>query len=505
MKLLTKFFLIFLLFFAYFSPYQKIYAAKAEPYWILDQRTAKEQFDKSVEIYNGKEDKSPISYGPVSYFQDQMKLYNIIQMGYCPPKTNRLPGDCNPQMAALNNVTYAMQTLYVNPPADVAYWARDTLASAGLTKPAYAQVGIGYAGLSALLPLWKATRDIAFAAIILVMLAIGFMVIFRMKIDPKTVISVQAALPKIILTLILIYFSYAIVGLLIDAMYIVMAVVVNVIANATPGATSKQIADLQTQYMTGDAGTLWGPIAWSGANSISNLFWSFLKYGTAGAFGLGAIASIPAFAFIGSLGGLAFVTAIPSLFVGAILILGLIFVFIRLFLLLLNSYIQLLISLILGPLILLMEAIPGKSAFGDWIMNIIANLVVFPATAAILMFGLLLTGYGGVTKDADRSLWAPPFLSIPVIGANPVGNSGGFAAFLGLGVILMSPNLVAAIKKAFGPKPALPISPATLLSPLTGGFQTAMGAASQFYYIAQLKTMLPGGGGGQGGHQQRTN
>ena len=137
-------------------------------------------------------------------------------------------------------------------------------------------------------------------------------------------------------------------------------------------------------------------------------------------------------------------------------------------------------------------------------MNIIANLVVFPATVAILMFGVLLTGFGGQQNGVgpDNSIWVPPLLGVPVIG-NPVGQNSGFAAFLGLGIVLMSPNLVAAIKKAFGPKPALPISPATLFSPLNGGFQTAMGAASQFYYIAQLKSMLPGGQGGGSSHQQR--
>src|SRR3990172_12628792 len=55
-----------------------------------------------------------------------------------------------------------------------------------------------------------------------VMIVIGFLIMFRRQIDPHTVISIQNALPRIVLTLILITFSYAIVGLLIDLMYVIL-------------------------------------------------------------------------------------------------------------------------------------------------------------------------------------------------------------------------------------------------------------------------------------------
>ena len=166
--------------------------------------------------------------------------------------------------------------------------------------------------------------------------------------------------------------------------------------------------------------------------------------------------------------------------------LGLLFTFIRLALMLLNSYIQLLISLILGPIFLLMEAIPGRSAFSEWILNIIANLVVFPATVVIILFAVFLA----TTQEAGSVTWAPPFIGIG-------GKANLFNTFLGLGVIFLAPTLVAQIKKQFHPKPVLPISAGTAFAPATGGLQTTIGAASSYYYLR----FMPGVGKFFGGNQ----
>src|SRR5258708_14361646 len=46
------------------------------------------------------------------------------------------------------------------------------------------------------------------------------MIMFRVKISPQVVVSVQSALPKIAIALVLVTFSYAIAGFLIDIMYV---------------------------------------------------------------------------------------------------------------------------------------------------------------------------------------------------------------------------------------------------------------------------------------------
>ena len=167
----------------------------------------------------------------------------------------------------------------------------------------------------------------------------------------------------------------------------------------------------------------------------------------------------------------------PDLIFGLIITLGIIFTFIRILMLLLNSYIQLLIGLVLGPLQILFEAIPGRNTFSQWLSNIVANLVVFPTTVAILMFSVFLT---------QLNLDSSQLLTLPLTW---VPGEGAFSGLLGLSVLFLSPTMIATVKKQLRPKPVLPVSAGTVFSPITGGAQTAMGAASQFYY---LKSTLGG-------------
>lgn len=384
-----------------------------------------------------------------------------------------------------------MASIYGNPPASFAWYMQDALLNAGLIKPAYAQ-GIGFSGLSPLLPLWKASRNIAYTILIVVMVAIGFMIIFRMKLDPKTVISVQAALPKIIITLLLITFSYAIAGFLIDLMYVSIAVLVSILSNAVDTTALADIlgwkaglsntVEQQQKFLTGT----WWDLLWSVMNF--GMFPGFLvnffggswanSVGALGLTSLSAILLSSATAFIPiALPALAAV-ALPSAIFLLIIFLGLLFTFIRLFILLLNSYIQILIAVILGPILILQEAIPGRSAFSGWLLNLIANLSVFPATVVIIFASWIISA----TAMSGR-LWGPPLL-FGASGETGAGNP--LAIIIGLGIMFLAPNLVVSVKKVFQPKPTLPISAGTMLSPLTGAATTSMGAASQFYYMQQI-------------------
>ena len=380
------------------------------------------------------------------------------------------PEKCDPN-TALNGISIMTASLFAVPPASGIYYAQDLLQNAGfLAKPAYAQ-GLGFAGLAPILPIWKVTRNIAYTVIIIVMIVIGFMVIFRMKIDPKTVISVQAALPRIVLALLLITLSYAIVGFLVDFMYVSMAIVIGILAEGMGEAT--RIPEIQTYFLTADVGDLFKHVMGGGFSAVEDFILKNSEAYVGGSAGimvaLKVLATSMKYGWVGFWG-----TSLLGLILLLVIFLGLLFTFIRIFMLLLNSYIQLLVAVILGPFQLLMEAIPGKTAFADWIMNVISNLVVFPATVAILMFGEYLTTINSDTGE----LFSPPLIAVP--------GKAAFPAFMGLGVLFLAPTLIAQIKKAFKPKPILPISAGTAFAPLTGAAQTTMGAASQFYYMQNM-------------------
>lgn len=446
-------------------------------------------------IESEKEARSQETDGQLRVFADRVNNYELgltminIAGGILPLTTDEEYNAKRP--TAIGAITDLIAMTYTHPPASGLAFTYDTLANAGLlTKPAYAQ-GIGFAGLAPLLPVWKAARNVAYSAIVIIMLVIGFMIVFRMKIDPKTVISVQAAIPRIVITLILISLSYPIVGFMIDLMYLSMAIFISVMAQGMGEPFKSQIPELQNQYMTGGIGTLFFSIFSGGFRTLDD----FLKGLWLSPGGILSLTSgVSVFGYFWKFAATKFIPALVGIIIGPlifllILTLGLLFTFIRLLLLLINSYIQVLISLVLGPIILLTEAIPGKSAFSQWILNIIANLVVFPTTVAVLMFAMFLT-----TRNDLTPLWRPPLMAFPI---NP------FTAFLGLGMIFMAPSLVARVKKIFSPKPIVPITAGTAISPLTGAVQTGMGAMGQFYYAASLLPMLdrirgkaPGSGGG---------
>lgn len=407
-------------------------------------------------------------------------LYNLSSMISCLDKDLCVPGS-----TANGMIGSWIASIYLNPPASGFAYVRHQLANAGfIAKPAMAQ-GVGFAGLTPFLGLWTASRNIAYSILIIVMVAIGFMVIFRMKIDPKTVISLQAALPKIVLTVILITLSYPIVGFLVDMMYLIMALIISIMLNGMGGDWIAKIPDVQTNFLTGSSGTLFGQVWNAGVtwNSLADLKW------VGGIIpGIGGIAGAGIFTggFAAIIGGTATIATAWPLLLGAVapagiivllLFLGILYIYIRILMILLNSYIQLILSLLLGPILLLGEAVPGKSAFSQWIMNVLANLSVFPTTAAILIFAMFLT-----SLNTEGPLWMPPFT-----GFQP---REAFLSIMGLSVVFTAPNLITSVKKMFGAKPTMPISAGTAFMPLTGGVQTTMGAASQFYYMQQTLSSL---------------
>src|SRR4030043_143429 len=118
--------------------------------------------------------------------------------------------------------TISLITLfYSNPPASGVQYLADLGRKLQIVRPTYAQgEGEGWGRMVPFLEIWKAFRNITYVFFVLILVFMGFAIMFRVKINPQTVITIQSALPRVIIALILITFSYAIVGLLIDFMFV---------------------------------------------------------------------------------------------------------------------------------------------------------------------------------------------------------------------------------------------------------------------------------------------
>ncbi|OGK15349.1 hypothetical protein A2774_03385 [Candidatus Roizmanbacteria bacterium RIFCSPHIGHO2_01_FULL_39_12c] len=444
-------------------------------------------------------------------------------------------GDTRFQSSVFGYMSNLLTLPFSKPPASGVSWVYNGLADSGLVPKVRAAQGIGFAAISPLQPIWKIFRDATYVLLVLILVAIGFMIMFRMKINPQTVISIESALPRIIVALLLITFSFPIAGFMIDLMYVVMALTISILVPAS--AVQLDLAAIQNMYLTATPGVLidelfpineniiintplgsllggTGPIAemiksnglvqmWTyivGLTSIGYNFYAilprilqtiFLLLSGVGAyiasnhvvkslstggglyamlediniqaatFGLGVGGIISSF-----FGTITFIVlfVVIVMFFGVPLLIGLLvwftilFLFFRIFFLLLSTYIKIVLFIIFSPLLLLFQAIPGRNAFGFWFRNLFGEILTFPLIATIILTGNIMisnislvpsqVNVGPVTTYG-KVYWAPPFL----YGLNQTA----FSFLIGLGIILLIPDLVKLVKELMGVKP-LPIS-----------------------------------------------
>jgi hypothetical protein len=135
---------------------------------------------------------------------------------------------------AIGSVTGMIAILYT-PPLHTSDFIAYMQSNFGLAKPSYAQVqGIGFTGLTPLLHAWVVFRNVVYLLFVFIFILIGLAIMLRVKIDPRTVMTIQNQIPKIIISLILVTFSFAIAGFLIDLMWISIWVVINLMGQADP-------------------------------------------------------------------------------------------------------------------------------------------------------------------------------------------------------------------------------------------------------------------------------
>lgn len=423
---------------------------------------------------------------------------------------------------------------YKNPPASGINETYNTIANIGLAPKTYAAQGIGFGSISGFRPVWIIFRNISYSILVLVMVVISFMIMFRMKLNAQTAISIESALPRIVLSLILITFSYALAGFLIDAMYVVMGICVTLLCG------NNLYCDAHTklnQYLNAGLGQIWSgffpyegkPIAgmgWllnligikstvfnlSGAilevlpnavtgslyvvGSLANLaianyvfallhntqFFELTKNLQAFTFGTGGVWSFMiGTGMLGLYSALSYLTL--PLLLGLIIYLTMIFLFFRIFFMIFTTYLNLLFLILFSPILMLIEALPGQSTFSYWLRNMIGELLTFPLLAVFLMVGaLIVNNFQFIDKVKDpgtlaTQIWQPPFLS----GFDSGTQQGAFLMVIGMGIIFIIPDLIKMIKDMLGVKPpTVSISPGTFLAGgalAWGGGMSLLGSA----------------------------
>ncbi len=292
------------------------------------------------------------------------------------------------------------------------------LSNFDLATVAHAQ-GYGFGSLNSLQPLWTASRNTAYILMIILLIASGFAIMFRAKMNPQTAVTLQLMIPKIILTLLFVTFSYAIAGLVIDGVFVVLSFTIYMFAQFANGIFPNPAGLINVLIY--NPLILFGLLILNAGRTLTNA---------------GVVTTI--------LG--------PILMI--VLFVIMLFLVVKVWWMLIKSYIMFILKIIIGPWQIMLGLLPGNNGFAAWLRGLIADASVFVIVPLMLVFTLVmwtpppgtieslaayLPGIGDILK-AETSLITP--IDIGGLPQMPILNGllsfGGGLFRLVVGFALMS-------------------------------------------------------------------
>ncbi|MBU1323094.1 hypothetical protein KKE48_00240 [Patescibacteria group bacterium] len=362
---------------------------------------------------------------------------------------------------ALQGTSTLMASLYQKPISTTQYLAY-IINHSGLAKSAFA-AGSGWDFLtkpndanitSPILVLWTTSRNIVYLLFVVIFVTIGFMIMFRSKLNPQTVVNIQLALPSIIISLILVTFSFAICGLIIDFVYL---------GHNLIGAIFFEAGTQPLQYTLPPTGFSSYPEAISNFDIIqtflvpSSTTWGGINIWTSlGKFFLGMAD------FLSNLGtsGASSVT-IGGALIPLILAFTLLGTALKIFFGLITKYVTLILSTIFSPFVFLFTAMPGKSeGTGNFLKTMLSAALTFPAVAFMFFLasyfandtiGLSLESLPPLNKVGALA----PGLTTSSIFGIPATISRVLEPLIALGLLMATTQVPQAIDQALGVKPGI--------------------------------------------------
>ncbi len=330
------------------------------------------------------------------------------------------------------------------PPISSGDYVRYLSGNFGITKKAYAQnpcavdtnapQGVGFCGIQPLLKIWVEMRNIAYLLFVLIFVIIGLAIMLRVHIDPRTVMSIENQIPRIIIGILLVTFSFAIAGFLIDVMYVSIYLVGGVLFPLiTPAPTEFGLNDVATAPTPFDAiNRLWGggfgELSNQGKVTIESLITNVLG-------GQGVDNTSPGifqlFTFQGIVG------LIVGLLAFLIIFIALIYTAIRLWIILVVAYISILLDIVFAPFWFLIGLFPGSTlGVGAWFKDMLANLAVFPTAISMFILAKVFSEIALLAND-NVGLFVPPLAGGGNLGADTI-----FSGIVALGFLFMTPHVL---------------------------------------------------------------
>lgn len=267
-------------------------------------------------------------------------------------------------------------SLLSQPPAvnNVAHLQSEWVPGANVdTNSVYAQDGFSYLQSLNIVDLWDSMRLIAYSLFVIVLIVAGFMIMFRQKIGGQVAITVFNTIPRVIAGLILVTFSFAIAGLIIDFGAVLMSIVSSIFNIGSNGYVITNPFSLASVLIYG----------YDGEFDFTALIAGGIG-GSATLIGL-VISSLSALAIAGPL-----LLLVLLFFFGVLA-----YVSVKVYITLVKAYIGILIDVIIGPILIAIAVIPGKDNIGkNWFNRIVKNVLTFVLVYALINLGSYIVSSG---------------------------------------------------------------------------------------------------------------
>lgn len=368
---------------------------------------------------------------------------------------------------AIGGLSNMISAMYV-PTVSSTQYGNYLAGNFGIVKVANAQVnpgpdcqaspfGYGFCGLQPIFYLWTAARDFAYALLVIAFVALGVGIMVRFKVDPRTVMTLQNQIPRVIIAILLITFSYAIAGIMIDLMWTVTYAGINIIASSSPRnvALNCDPQDIRPIQEASSQNLLDHPLSFTNtiflrdcegnidsgtvnlAARVSDAFGGLVTQILNDALGIDVQAADCGLTSLGDC-ITEFVAWVTGLIITIIIIVAILIAMLRLWFELIKTYVTLLIFIILGPIWIVLGLVPGRPlGFERWLRIIFANLAVFPLVAFIIVFARVIVD-AIPERPSANSLFIPPLIGNP--------NVASFGVLIGFGALMLAPSIPGIIK-----------------------------------------------------------
>lgn len=255
----------------------------------------------------------------------------------------------------------------------------------------YSTFASGYEYLSSLKisDLWDKVRNVCYVFFVVILIVAGFMIMFRQKIGGQVAITIYNTIPNVIIGLVLVTFSFAIVGLILD----VGAMALNLIKGFFGYADPSAYTTLESPFRLLEGGR-------RAATYVNAFGEGYGQTSLAEAARLSALGSSndPIVAGFNSMVS-GFIGGLVGMIIALVVLVLFTFAAIKVFITVFKAFLAIIFDTILGPIYITMAVIPGKeSARTEWLNRVVKNVAVFP----VVFFMVNLPGYfmaNGIIMD----------------------------------------------------------------------------------------------------------